>query len=648
MTSAGAGDGSAGSCAVAVFAPATPERFLPTLRSLAGGPLPLFIGAPDPTILATLDRFRATPLHVPSAVELANSVWMQTRSHVLLVSDAIIAPPDFVDPAVSIADGDIRVGTVSFLCNAAGWLSFPFGQPADQAPPGHDEVSITRRLRSLFPDPTPAPIPYACGRAVLISSSALSAVGALVDPASRRADAAVADFSLRARRRGFIDLLDSGTFYTRPSDLTIDSHDAFISRSLAAEDIEWLRDRHPFLEPLVAEQTESSRSPLALALRCAETKVNGLRVLVDGSCLGPREMGTQVATLAMISALAERDDVAEVSVVLPAEIPQYAAGSLAARKIRGLTPDDLHDPDFERVHVAHRPYQPDERLELETWQRVCERFLVTIHDLISFQIGSYHETPEHWMRYRGSIRDTLERVDGVLVDSADVRDVMGLERMPVDPTRIFVVPIGTDHLTGGEPGEIPSELLSRGFVAGEFLLSLGTNYSHKNRDLALRTFRELRSRGWKLAMVFAGASVPFGSSRALEAMESAESDEDVFFLPDVGSEERNWLLRHASALLYPTSAEGYGLPPFEAARFGTPTVVVGFGPLKELATSLPVVAEDWDADALADAVERLVKDPAVARRQISATLAAGEKHTWIQTADDLVCVYRSLVARPPR
>ena len=90
--------------------------------------------------------------------------------------------------------------------------------------------------------------------------------------------------------------------------------------------------------------------------------------------------------------------------------------------------------------------------------------------------------------------------------------------------------------------------------------------------------------------MLAGVAVAEGSSRVLEAIELRDAS-GVVTLPDVTSEERNWLLRHASICLYPTSNEGFGLVPFEAARFGTPTVFTRVGPLAEVLDGVPVVSE---------------------------------------------------------
>src|SRR5207342_2846979 len=101
----------------------------------------------------------------------------------------------------------------------------------------------------------------------------------------------------------------------------------------------------------------------------------------------------------------------------------------------------------------------------------------------------------------------------------------------------------------------------------EFLLCLGTDYLHKNRDVARAVHRTLRDRGRDVTLALAGASVPHGSSSAAERRvldDSPPDADDVLVLPSVTSVERNWLLRHAAVVLYPTAAEGFGLVPFEA------------------------------------------------------------------------------------
>jgi glycosyltransferase involved in cell wall biosynthesis len=328
-------------------------------------------------------------------------------------------------------------------------------------------------------------------------------------------------------------------------------------------------------------------------------------------------------------------------------VPRYAERVLGHPKIRVVRTSGLRFPNDQHADVLHRPFQPTGGLPWMNWRRSADRVLVTLQDLIAYSVGAYHDGPKIWMRYRTGIRQAVARSDGLVVISHDVASDLRRERLPVVAERTFVVENGTDHLSGDEAEVFPAELLARGWAARDFLVVLGANYSHKNRDLAIRVFRRLREHNPSLGLVLAGVAVAEGSSRVLEAIELRDT-EGVVTLPDVTSEERNWLLRHASICLYPTSNEGFGLVPFEAARFGTPTVFTRVGPLAEVLDGVPVVASSWDPDELAACCQRLLDDPQLAGEQVTATLKSGGRYTWDETAARLVRAYRELLAHPVR
>lgn len=630
---------------VAVFVPRHADAFLPTLRSVfAHLPLSVVLGSPDPSVLEVFGEFRLRSLVAPSAADLVNELWAESKRQILLVSDPVIVPPGFLDRATDLIDSDLRVASVSFFSNSADFLSFPYGQPVQRPPEGQDERTLTRLLRELPPEPTPAPIALAMGAAVLLSATAIGAVGPLVNCPSGGAGGTLAEFSLRARRKGFISYLDPGTFYSRPSDLALEP----IGSDFPPPDRVWVDDLHPFGAPLLQREWQRGDSAFSIAMRTGHSKVMGLRVLLDASNLGPTQMGTQTTILALIAALVRRSDVAEVGVILANELPEYAGAVLNHRKVRArrCPPDDFSL--FGRMDIGHRPFQPDQNFLRDPWRATCDRFVVSILDVIGYQIGSYYDRPQTWLDYREALQDTVSTADGVFAISEDVRHQIELEQLPIDAGRLFAIPYGTEHLTGEEPGTVPEELVARSRGADEFILCLGTNYSHKNRDAAVRVHHSLKSRGWNLPLVLAGAFVPYGSSRVLEAFETSEGD-DVIVLPDISETDRNWLLRHASLVLYPTSAEGFGLVPFEAARFGTPTVSVSFGSLRELgADRAPVGTHSWEPEELADAAESLMRDPQLARQQVEALIDAGADYTWDRTAEVMTAAYRTLIASPPR
>ncbi len=632
--------------------PAYADHLMTAVWSLRSAGIQVVAGGPSGESLVPFREAGCSCLVARDRAELVNEVWSLHRMPVLAVGDAVTLPADFLGPALQLVADDLRVGTVSFFSNDAGFLCFPVrNEPALRPPEGHDPTSVTRHLREVGPHGPPTPIAAAVGAAVLLAPSALGAVGPLVAGPNNELVGALADYSARARAKGFVHLLDDSTYYVRHRGPGDAPHRMGTVDDLDQQERHWVFKTHPNEVEFVDHEARSPVSPLGLALGLARTKVLGMRVVVDGSYLGPHEMGTQVSILATVKALSLRRDVHQVVVALRHGIPPYATEILSLPKVVPRIVDFDTLAGLERCDVAHRLVQPDQWFSVDRWRTVADRVVVTVLDLIAYRNGAYHENAGEWLAYREALRAGVSAADAVAVISEDVKVQVEMERLPVDPERLRAIAFGTEHITGDEPTELPQELVARGFVEGQFVLCLGTDYAHKNRDLALAVVAELRRRGHAHALVMAGPTVPYGSSRLSETavlLREQTLDSDVYLLPDLPSAERNWLMRHADLVLYPSSAEGFGLVPYEAARFGTPTIFTRFGPLQELAPDIPVAAEDWSPDTLAAAADALLRDPAQARAQVESCLTAGTKYTWAITADRLTDLYRHVMALAPR
>jgi glycosyltransferase involved in cell wall biosynthesis len=629
----------------AVFVTEPFEAWLPTFASLAADPrLTVVAGAQSPDTCAALEsRLPGIDVHAQaSASHLVENLRRNGRRHVLLVWAPALFPDDFLSPALQAVREDLRVGSVSFLSNVAGYAGFPLQDVINIHQIGDmDEVSVTRKLRTAPFSFGMAPLAYPVGPAVLFSSQGLSLLAQFPDHGNS-VWVSIAEYGTRLRQRGMVDLLDPSTFVSRPLDMP----DPYPQHAgLAEPEWLWLNHRSPALMRMPTEVSEQ-KAPFREALAWARSVVFGIRVIIDGSCLGPKEMGTQVALLAQVEALANRDEVEYLGVAVPGPVPAYATGVLAHPKVDARLAPSGDLSAFSDVDIIHCPFQtPD--VDLAMWRTRGRRTVITLHDLIAFQTPAYYNVSEHWFEYRQGIRERASSVDGILASSEEARTQIRLERLAVDEERLFVVPLGTKHLQGHEGTRQPDELLARGFAEKRFILVLGANYAHKNRDIAVRVVEELQSQGQSIHLVLAGALVPYGSSRLAE-MEAGLPNEWAFVIPDVSSEERNWLLEHAELVLYPTSAEGFGLVPHEAAAFGTPTVVVPFGPFAERLPELPVSPADWGVETLADACLQLLSDPLVAQAQVEALILDEDKYDWPAAAAATVNAYQSLLARPSR
>lgn len=593
--------------------------------------------------LGKVQAFAAAPLS--ACVDAAVQTGSET---VVLLLHPLVLPPRVAKRAIDFIRQDNRISCVSFISNAADFLSFPQRNTPDMhALIGHDQRTATEALQANSPDSGPVPLPIPAGSISVINRNALITAGKFKDEFVDGSSLPIADFALRAARRGFYPVADFGTYVRYAADLA-----PWPPRALNPDRVNVLAEENPSLRRLLNKTKTGNDSPLALGLNVARAKLMGLQVIIDASCLGPLETGTQVQAVAIIEALAAHPGIEWVGVATPnPTLPGYATQLLNNPKVRVRWAPDFDITEFGPADIVHRPYQPTAvPVPWDKWAKQATRSVVTLQDLIAYSIGEYHANGASWMAYRNSIERAARKCDAVVAISEDVAEMIRRNRIDVAPDRLAVIEQGTDHLSGNEATATPTYIAAQDLVATPFMLVLGTTYSHKNRDLAIKTLQVLKERDENIRLILAGISVGKGSTYREEAlaMRTIRNRDDVVLLPDVTSEERNWLMKHAATMLYPTSAEGFGLVPFEAARFGTPTVHVGFGPLNEVLPATAATAQSWDPEHLADAVQRVLRDPDAREAAVSAVVAADQTLTWERTANEFVHLYRRILDLPKK
>ena len=102
------------------------------------------------------------------------------------------------------------------------------------------------------------------------------------------------------------------------------------------------------------------------------------------------------------------------------------------------------------------------------------------------------------------------------------------------------------------------------------------------------------------------------------------------------------LYRGASALVYPSRYEGFGLPPLEAMSYGCPVVASSSASMPEVIGDAGEYFDPERPDSIAPAIERVVfsqerTDELIELGKIRATL-----FTWKRCADETLGVYRQL------
>jgi glycosyltransferase involved in cell wall biosynthesis len=244
-------------------------------------------------------------------------------------------------------------------------------------------------------------------------------------------------------------------------------------------------------------------------------------------------------------------------------------------------------------------------------------YVLTVHDV------SWLERPQDFTAYE-RVWHRLARIErlargaaAVVCVSAATRDAV-LRRWRLPAERVHVVHSGvTAPRTDG-----------RAARDRPFFLAVGALEPRKAPDVLARAHALARADGLEADLVFAGAGRLAGGLRG-------DGVHVLGHVADLGP-----LYRDALALVMPSRLEGFGFPPLEAALAGTPAVVSDLPVFGETLGDAALRVPPADERALADALLRLERDPALRDDVARRAGAAAARLTWAGAAARLSAILR--------
>jgi len=214
-----------------------------------------------------------------------------------------------------------------------------------------------------------------------------------------------------------------------------------------------------------------------------------------------------------------------------------------------------------------------------------------------------------------------------------------VERLGVERERVRVVPLGVGAALKPPSLDVRAAVRAKHHLARPYILFVGNIEPKKNLPTLLRAFAALKRGGLPHKLVVAGKR-GWGCREVFALPAELGIGGDVRFLGYVEESDLAGLYGGAELFAFPSIVEGFGLPPLEAMACGTPVVTSDAEALLETTGEAAEHVPALDADALADAMRRVLSDAALRERLRAAGLARAAQFTWQQAAEMTRAVYR--------
>lgn len=261
-------------------------------------------------------------------------------------------------------------------------------------------------------------------------------------------------------------------------------------------------------------------------------------------------------------------------------------------------------------------------------------YLLTIHDLAFELFPQFITRKEHLYQRLLNIRGLAEGAAKILAVSANTANDLQL-RWGLPANKITVTPLGVDQ-TLFAPREQPSDRSFRAMydLNRPYFLTLATQEPRKNQEAILEAYGLYRqSGGAPYPLVMAGTD-GWKMRQFHRLLSNHAYRDDIWVIGYVPEKHKPALMRGATAFLFPSFYEGFGLPSLEALACGVPVITGVQGSLPDVLGNNALFVDPFNVNDLAQAmlvVATEQKTPAFAERRTRG-LEQAQRFTWEKTA----------------
>lgn len=196
------------------------------------------------------------------------------------------------------------------------------------------------------------------------------------------------------------------------------------------------------------------------------------------------------------------------------------------------------------------------------------KYVITVHDMFPVTNAKYLGL-KYSMYFKYCMNKTLKQTDLIIYNSKETKEetqrVFPITKKIKDFISYIIVDMDTAAYTPGDE---------------DYFLYVGNMEKRKGVDLLIKGYAEYRKKGGTRKLVLAGKMLENDIEQLLT--DTQKEVEGLEYIGYVDAKQKNELYKNCYAFVFPSRAEGFGIPVIEAINFYKPVVVGNLSVFEEL------------------------------------------------------------------
>lgn len=221
-----------------------------------------------------------------------------------------------------------------------------------------------------------------------------------------------------------------------------------------------------------------------------------------------------------------------------------------------------------------------------------------------------------------------------------------VEHLKIAPERISVTPLGVEPVYFEKIAEQHKEaVLNKHGLKPGFFLFVGTLQPRKNLPRILQAFKQLPQALRKEHPLVIVGRDGWNNEELLPQLAQLEQQGEGRWLSYLPQTEVMALLQSASALVFPSLYEGFGLPVIEAFAAQCPVIASNSTSVPEVAGDAAWAVDPYSVESISAAMQDLLNQPQAREEKVQRGLQRARQYTWQECAQQTLEVYRRVLGK---
>ncbi len=367
-----------------------------------------------------------------------------------------------------------------------------------------------------------------------------------------------------------------------------------------------------------------------------------MKIGIDAHTLGSKSSGNESYYLQLLRGLASyssNGDQYVIYITRPESERQIpSCNRFSVKRIRPSSP-------YLRIPFAFPIEYRRENLDVFHAQYILPPFctarsVTTIADILFESHPGYFSASER-AKFGLLFPWSARRSDHIItVSETSKKDIVELYR--INPDRVSVIYEAPRTEFREMDADNCREILARKYgVLRPFILYVGRINARKNLERLVGAFSAVVGKGFPHKLVIVGKQ-DWMADRVCHEVRRLSLEDRVKFVGYVPYADLPVFYNSAELFAYPSICEGFGIPVIEAMACGVPVVTSLGSSLGEVASTAAQLADPYSVSSIADAIEKILCDPKLARSLKERGLQRASEFTEARKARETVRVYHQV------